>query len=618
MESHSQYHANSGNIVNFKAVHHIHLTRLFCILVFITTAFGMFAQGPVHVQVVTDDGGTFFKENRKFRIKDEYDNDAKASRALNDLILKLYSQGYVTAGIDSTHNSPTLKTAWLHIGPRYEWVELRPGNADQAMLNQVGYKEKLYRNKYFRYDEMETLLNEIVTYSENNGYPFAVVKLDSVKITENMVSASINLKRNQLITYDTLALHGTDNTRKSFLYSYLGIKKGKLYDESQVQKITKRLSELQFAQEERPFQVVFVGDKARINLYLTNKKASQFDILIGLLPNNEITGRVLFTGDVNLNLVSPFGLGEVIGLNWKKLQAGTQDLNINVAYPYIVGLPIGVDGKFHLYKSDTLYIDVDYQLGLQYQFAGRNYVRAFVHNKLTNVLNVDSNAIFNTRQLPYVMDLRSNLYGLEYYLEKYDYRFNPLDGYALTLSAGAGTRKIKKNNTISNLKDPESTGGTFDYLYDSIKLNAVQYRLGYSLDKFWPLGKRTTIRTATTGAALISKDIFQNELYRIGGNKLLRGFDEESIFASLYNVVTAEFRFKLQKNSYFNVFADGAYVEDRTRGQYTNDFPYGFGIGISYETKAGVFGVSYALGGRKDDPVNFRNGKIHFGYVNYF
>jgi hypothetical protein len=47
-------------------------------------------------------------------------------------------------------------------------------------------------------------------------------------------------------------------------------------------------------------------------------------------------------------------------------------------------------------------------------------------------------------------------------------------------------------------------------------------------------------------------------------------------------------------------------------------FPFGFGAGISLETKAGWFSLSYALGKPADEKLDFRAAKIHFGYLNRF
>jgi hypothetical protein len=50
----------------------------------------------------------------------------------------------------------------------------------------------------------------------------------------------------------------------------------------------------------------------------------------------------------------------------------------------------------------------------------------------------------------------------------------------------------------------------------------------------------------------------------------------------------------------------------------TNSTFLGTGLGMAFETKAGIFNVTYAVGKRDHDKFNFRQSKIHLGYVNYF
>ena len=113
-------------------------------------------------------------------------------------------------------------------------------------------------------------------------------------------------------------------------------------------------------------------------------------------------------------------------------------------------------------------------------------------------------------------------------------------------------------------------------------------------------------------------NIFENELFRIGGLKTLRGFDEESIFASLYSIGTLEFRYLLEQNSYAYVFSDAAYIEAQSTTDTRITQALGFGTGISFETRAGIFSINYALGKLPNNPVDLRGGKIHFGFVNLF
>ena len=48
------------------------------------------------------------------------------------------------------------------------------------------------------------------------------------------------------------------------------------------------------------------------------------------------------------------------------------------------------------------------------------------------------------------------------------------------------------------------------------------------------------------------------------------------------------------------------------------DFPVGIGAGLNFETGAGIFGISTAVGKTRDIPFNLRNAKIHFGFISVF
>jgi hemolysin activation/secretion protein len=111
--------------------------------------------------------------------------------------------------------------------------------------------------------------------------------------------------------------------------------------------------------------------------------------------------------------------------------------------------------------------------------------------------------------------------------------------------------------------------------------------------------------------------IYQNELYRFGGQNSLRGFNEDELFASARSVITLEYRFLLDRNSNVFVFYDQAYSENSAI-KYSKDQPFGFGTGLSFGTNLGIFSVSYALGSQMQNPILLKNGKIHFGYIAYF
>jgi hypothetical protein len=221
--------------------------------------------------------------------------------------------------------------------------------------------------------------------------------------------------------------------------------------------------------------------------------------------------------------------------------------------------------------------------------------------------------------LPADIDVGSGNVGIGYHFVNTNYRLNPRKGNELDITATAGIKKTTRNNNIVSLKDPSDPGFDFNSLYDSIKLKTYRIKLVASGAHYFPLGKSSTLKIATDLGILQSPQNFQNELFRIGGYQILRGFDEESIFANQYAVFTAEYRYLVGTNSYFFGFSDLGFTKTSYQiTRYTNSFISG-GVGLAFETKFGLLNLSYAIGKRNDVKFDIRNAsKIHFGYINYF
>ena len=314
-----------------------------------------------------------------------------------------------------------------------------------------------------------------------------------------------------------------------------------------------------------------------------------------------------------------FGLGERIFIEFEQLRPETQDLELQFAYPYILNLPFGIDTKFNLYKRDTSYIDVISDLGIQYLFEGGNYLKAFWNRTSTNILNVNEGAILQSRRLPASLDVSNSTFGLEYNLQKLDYRYNPRKGWSLLVRGGAGLKQIKKNNTILNLEDPQDLEYRFESLYDSLNLNTFQYKFSSQIDGYLPVFSNGVIKSGVRLGGILSESaIYQNEQFRLGGNRIMRGYDEETIFATRYAVFTLEYRLLLGQNSYLYTFSDYGYIVNKTSALNRIERPLGLGAGITFETGIGIFGFSLALGRLSDKSFDFRNTKTHFGYVSYF
>lgn len=534
---------------------------------------------------------------------------------LRNIIRQLQAAQYLEAGVDTLVRTDSIYTAFLHIGPAYRWAQLRNGNVEESFLAASGYRERLFRGVRFSYRQIVRLQESLLVAAENTGYPFARVQLDSLVAEGGALQAALVLDKGPLITIRSLKIEGDARISNAFLQQYLGIRPGMPYNRGKVIKLRQRLLQLPFLSLTADPGVVFQDADALISLPLQRRNASRFDFIIGVLPNSSQVGRLLLTGSFNGELHNQFGLGERIYARFEQLRPQTQRLDLQFTYPYALGLPFGADLQFGLYKRDTNFIDINFDVGIQYLLEGGNYLKVFWNRRTTNVLSVNATQLLNSGALPDTLDVNHTFFGLEYAYERLDYRYNPRKGWRASARAAAGTKRIEKNNQI------ESLG--FGGLYDSLVLRSFQYRLTVALEGYVPLFKRGVVKTALQGGFIFAQDpILANEQYRLGGNRLLRGFDEELIFATQYLVATLEYRFLLGTNSYLYLFGDAARTDALTAntptGVDTVDFPYGFGAGITFETRAGLFGVSLAFGGRQGLPVDFGAPKVHFGYVSRF
>ncbi|MEI7802307.1 MAG: hypothetical protein WCI97_06675, partial [Bacteroidota bacterium] len=482
----------------------------------------------------------------------------------------------------------------------------------------INLKTNSFTEKNFYYKEIKSIEEKLLTYCENNGFPFAKVWLDSIVWKENLLSASLMIDKGKLITIDSIKVDGDVKIANAYLYGYLGIKPGDLYNESLIREINKQVEEIPFVQQESAAKIIFNDDKASIILQLKNRNASKFDLVIGVLPNNRVSGKVIVTGQGSLDMWNVLGRGERLTLSLDKLQPRSTEFKSALQYPYLLQQPFGINLGFEINKNDTFYIDVKKEIGLQYLFSGRNYIKGFVRNTSSSLLSVDTFEIKQSHKLPSQIDLSVTYYGLEAAYEKLDFRLSPRKGWYLFASAAVGNRKVIRNPSITQLTDLNEPDFNFSSLYDSLPKKSLRYELLAKADKYTSISRTQVLKLSFQTKSLIAPDIFQNELYRIGGNRLLRGFDEQSVYASWYNVFTAEYRYLIQRTSYLFLFADFAYIEHQLPNNFYTDFPKGVGAGLTFQTKAGIFGVSYAVGSERGNPLQLRSAKIHFGYINEF
>lgn len=558
----------------------------------------------------------------KLSLKEQFSNRLAAMEYILKLPQQMMAQGYISASVDSFRIDSLQGKAWIFAGKKYAWENLDMDSIPQSAKSYLHWNEKNFSGENFSYPQWEQMQEALLNYYADRGYPFANVNFSQLRIDESRINASLEVAPGILYKIDSIRVYGDVQINNNFLQHYLNIYNGEVYNRSKLMHISNLLAALPYLEESQRWDITMLGSGAILNLYLQPEKSSEVNVLIGFIPGNNITGKLQVTADVHLNLKNALGMGESILLNWQQFRPKSPKLDIGYNHPYLFNTPFGADLSFSLLKMDSSWLQLKGVFGIQYLFSAYQWVKAFYQTEQSKTLQggVDTLQIINTHRLPTIIDVNTGSFGLGYHIEQLDYRLNPQKGFVLDVSGAAGLKRIDKNNDILQLKDPDEPAFDFNSLYDSLKEKSYRFSLTSYIAKYFSLGTNSVLKLAVHGGWMQSPSLFQNELFRIGGFQLLRGFDEESIYSSRYGVGTIEYRYLVGRNSFFYGFADVGLTHAPviSRPGVSHSYISG-GLGLEFQTSAGLLQITYAIGKRDDVKFNWRNAsKIHFGYINYF
>ncbi|KHJ38642.1 outer membrane protein assembly complex, YaeT protein [Pedobacter glucosidilyticus] len=511
---------------------------------------------------------------------------------VNSIINQLQFRGYFNATVKDYAWKNKELVVVLESGKPYQAASLSNGNIQPQILSDIRFREKLFKDEFWDIKQISTIKSDLLTWYEGHGYPFAQVWLDSIIIQQEKISAKLFSLPGTKISIDTLRLVGSAKINPKYLHAYLGFKEGDAYDEAKISDIDRRLKDLPFAKQVKATEVIFSGDYAKINIFMDKENANQFDGVIGFLPDNA-TGKLQLTGDFKLKLQNAFKRGELLDFNYRGLPAQSQELNLSFNYPYVLNTQIGVFSNLSFFKRDSSFLNLNARLGFAYQYNADKslgfFVESFTGNQVATNLNQTNSTAGNVRTI---------FYGLESNLQTLNNKIIPTKGYRIYLNFGAG----KRNQQADSLA---STGRS-------------QFKLMADFNYYLALSKRSNIYIHNQTALISGNNLFENEVFRIGGIKTFRGFDEQSLLANAYSIQTLEYRYFLEQRSFLNLFYEHAYLQSNINNQKLTDYPFSFGAGFTFQTKAGIVSLNYALGKQQNIPLDLQRGKIHFGIVSYF
>jgi outer membrane protein assembly factor BamA len=507
-----------------------------------------------------------------------------------DILLKnLHQQGYLLAAMDSFWVISHIFTAKIYIGQQYFWQNISLKNIDAATIAACNLRQFFEDKNAINPENYQKICQKILLHCARTGYPFATVGLDSTTFIDNVVSGNLFINNRLKITIDSIRIAGTDKVNRQYLEKYLNLRPNTPYNATTIAAASRKLQNLPFLRITQPPKTYFYNDRAAVYIFIKDAPVNQADGIVGVFPNAQNTQKLLITGDLTLSLHNSFRRGEIFALTWKRLDASIAELKIKGSYPYLLGLPIGIEGEFRQFRKDTSQFEINQRYGVQYLLGGNNFIKIYGQKRSFTLNNT---AFVNADSLRVANSIGS-LYGIEWRIQQLNRAQNPTKGYMIMGAAGIGSKQIR------TLKSTQTT-------------TTQQYQIELQIQTYTTLTKRWVLANSLYAQGNFNAQIFENELFRLGGFKTLKGFEEEALRASRYVIINTEPRFLLEQNSYLFAFFNGAYMYNQFKKNTT--IPIGFGLGISFTAKSGVFSLAYALGQNSGLPLLVRSSKIHFGY----
>jgi len=529
----------------------------------------------------------------------EFADSLEARNYIFNTVSQLRSNGFLLANVDSLYGAyPKLRVV-LHVGRKYELTSLKFSNIPEGIQNRLKNKPKKYLKETYRTEEVEELLKEIISYSENNGYPFASVKLDSVRVIGTSLNAQLIYHPGPLITFDSVHLSTSVNVKSKFITAYLGIVPGKTFDQRIIDQIPARLEQLNYVESLQPPNITFSNEECQVHLNLKNIKSNKLDGYLGLFPNAADGNNLLITGKLDLQLRNLFRSGKSLTLFWEKQQVATQLLVVNYLHPNLFGSPVGLLAGIDLYKQDTTFINRHLSLGISYLTKTAGTVSAFSSWETSRTIG----DIPNQTE---IVDFNLNNFGLRIEnLSPQGFTSLVRSSWGLNIGGTIGRK------SIINLQDSDTLGITLDP-------ESIQYALDARIAGQFQIKRSLFLFGRVYAGKMVNDQLFLNDLYRIGGLNTIRGFYENEFYASEFITATIEARYYFAERSNLVAFFDLGSISYQLVQDEFNDQPFGFGIGTNIETNAGILSLNYAVGKSSQQPLDLKFSKIHIGYIASF
>ncbi|MBK7104239.1 MAG: BamA/TamA family outer membrane protein [Ignavibacteriae bacterium] len=473
---------------------------------------------------------------------------------------------------------------------------INENNSDSLIYEK--YFQKLV-DAQFNPEYLEFEINNVLNFYENNGYPFAEVKIQSVIISSDsnknkFADIYISIQKGELQKISKVEIEGNIKTNNNVIINELRIASDEKYSQEKIDRIPILLNKLNFFESvETPKYFVDNENNGVLKISIKEKNTNSFDGIIGYVPAQTEIGKGYLTGFVNIILRNLFGTGRGTAIKWQQESSTTQELSLKYLEPWIFNYPFNLNLEFFQRKQDSSYVKRLFGGSLEF-LATENISAALILESEFVIPTLTQTTINN---IPNSSSLNS---GLKVKIDYRDDIFSPTKGLVF------GSTYKYRQKKINSLANSELNGN----------INYHNYELEFG--GYYSFFKSQVLSLEIDAKEIIGDYFDASDYFQFGGTNSLRGYRENSFIGNRVIWSNLEYRFLLSQRSFLFAFWDSGYFLQTNNLENSairqERFANGYGFGLSLETGLGIMKVSYAIA----EGTSLLNGFIHFGLVNDF
>lgn len=455
-------------------------------------------------------------------------------------------------------------------------------NQAQVHLSEDMVQNFKYKSDFFT-KNLDSLKKEISDQYRKQGFVFNRIKSSFKGMSGEIPVVDLTVIKSAERKIDKIVLQGYEKVPKRFMKNLENEYQGKSYQEATLAKLAQSLQNHPFLILQKAPQTLFTKDSTQVFLALQKKKSNSFDGVIGF--GNDKAEKFTFNGSLNLNFRNMFNGFEMVNIFWQRNPDKGQTFDLQTDIPYLFKSNIGGNFKVNIFRQDSTYANVKFTPAL------------YLH--LRNNQKVGVRGTFETSSVIDSLYIQGKDYDKQGIGVWYDYT-EPTE---IELFQYKTRLRLEADYIKTN------------YSKDEITANQTQYFI--SGERNFHISGNNYLNIKAETALLNSKNDFAvNELLRFGGWNSFRGFNEKSLLADLYYFGTAEYRYLVGSQAFFDVF--GQYGEFHNKNLGLKPKIYSFGLGFNFFLPIGLMSFQISNGNEFGNPLKFGDTKIHWGILSRF